>query len=101
MHAYIFILFQYYRTNEKHSVYIFIRCHLQRLISLYTLENAYNVLIAPFQVKCHLGVLLHAAPCHCTVLLNDDNTCVNWFIYFISCDPVSSNQMKIIYIGIM
>ena len=60
-------------------------CHLQRLINLYILENVNSV-------KSHLSVLLNAPLYHNTVLVHADVTCVQWSIYFISCDPVSSNQ---------
>ena len=41
----------------------------------------------------YFSVPLHAELYHCTVLFNDDFTCVQWSIYFISRDTVSSNQI--------
>ena len=57
-------------------------------------------MIAPIQVKGHRSVPLHAELYHCTVLFNDDVTCIQWSIYLILRDPVSSNQMTRIYIGV-
>ena len=65
------------------------------------MENANSVLNAPCQVKGHHSAPFNAALYYCTVLLNPDVTCVQWTIFFISCDPVSSNQMKRIYIGVI
>ena len=48
----------------------------------------------------HHSVPLHAELYHCAVLFNDDVTYVQWSTYFISRDPVSSNQMTRIYIGL-
>ena len=56
-------------------------CHLERLINLNIQENAELY--------------------HCTILFNDDLQLVEWSIYFILRDPVSSNQMTRIYIGVI
>ena len=75
-------------------------CHLQRLINL-NIKNANSVLIALFHVKGRRSVPLHAASYNNTVLLNDNVTCVQWPNHVISCDPVSSNRITIIYIGVI
>ena len=58
-----------------------------------------------FRLRCVKSkvteVQLNAAHYHCTVLLNADVTCVQYSIHFISCDPVSSNQMTRICIGVI
>ena len=71
----------------KHSLFVLYNikiddCHL---INLKIIDN--TILIAPFQIKGQLSGLLHAELYHCTVLFNDDVTCVEWSIYFISRDP--------------
>ena len=71
------------------------------LINLNILENDNSVLNALCQVKGHCSPPLHAALYYCTVLSNTDVTCVQSAIYFISCDPVSSNQMTRIYIAVI
>ena len=63
-------------------------------MNIIILEKSNFGLIVPFQVKGHLSV--QAAVYHCMVLLSDDVTSVHWSIYFISCDPVSSNQIRIL-----
>ena len=74
--------------NEKHS-----------LLFSYNIKQYFGhlecnfVLIAPFQVKGHRSVPLHAEMFHCTVLFNDDVTYVQWSIYSLSRDPVLSNQI--------
>ena len=55
-----------------------------------------SVLIWSFQVKGHRIVLFNAELYYCTVLFNDE-----WSIYCISRDPVSSNQITRIYIGVI
>ena len=52
------------------------------LINPNILENANSVFIAPFQVKGHRGVPMHAALYYCTLLLNDGVTCVQWSISY-------------------
>ena len=78
----------YYRTNKKHSSFVLyniqiIFCHLQCVISLYILENTISGLIVLFQVKGHRSAPLHTELYHCTVLLYDDITCVQWSIFYI------------------
>ena len=47
------------------------------------------------------SVLLNTAQYHCKVLLHAEVTCFQWSIYFISYDPVPSNQMARIYTGVI
>ena len=56
--------------------------------SLLSTGISYSVLIVPSQVKCYRSVPLEATLYHCTVLSNDDVTCVQWSIFLISCESV-------------
>ena len=63
---------------------------------LYT-GNANCVLIAPFQVKGHCSVPLHTALYH---VYCHKRCHMRSMVYLMSCDPISSNQMTGINIGV-
>ena len=65
-------------------------CYLERKINL-------NILKTQF---CFDRAFSGQRSPQCTIA-QYYSTIVEWCIYFISCDPVSSNQMTRIYIGII
>ena len=76
-------------------------CHLEHLINLNILENA--ILFRSHHFRSNVTAAYHST-LNCTIAryyLTMTSQFVEWSIYFVSRDPVSSNQMTRIYTGFM